>query len=77
MPTSICPYITFDGNCEEAVKFWGEALGADVKTMRMGDSPMPVPPEAKQHVMHATIKTESLSGGALACSQTGSASPGC
>jgi PhnB protein len=60
MATTINPYVTFDGNCEEAANFWAEALGAKAEIMRMGDSPMPVPPEAKNRVMHASIKTESL-----------------
>jgi PhnB protein len=60
MPTSLNPYVNLLGNCEEAVNFWGKALNAEVKIMRMGDSPMPVPPEAKNLVMHATVKAGNL-----------------
>ncbi len=60
MATTINPYVTLNGNCAEAVAFWAEALGGEAQVMRMGDSPMPVPPEAKDRVMHATIKTASL-----------------
>lgn len=60
MATTMNPYVTLNGNCAEAVKFWSDALGATSHIMRMGDSPMPVPPEAKDRVMHATIKTDSL-----------------
>lgn len=60
MATTMNPYVTLNGNCAEAVKFWSDALGATSHIMRMGDSPMPVPPEAKDLVMHATIKTDSL-----------------
>jgi PhnB protein len=60
MTTTVNPYVTLDGNCEEAMKFWAEALGAKLEILRMGDSPMPVPPEAKNRVMHSTLKTESL-----------------
>ncbi|MGE3706662.1 MAG: VOC family protein [Vicinamibacterales bacterium] len=60
MATTLNPYVTLNGNCAEAVAFWTAALGATSQVMRMGDSPMPVPPEAKDRVMHATIKTDAL-----------------
>jgi PhnB protein len=60
MATTISPYVTLNGNCAEAVAFWAEALGGEAQVMRMGDGPMPVPPEAQDRVMHATIKTASL-----------------
>ena len=60
MATTLNPYVTLNGNCAEAVEFWAQALGATTHIMRMGDSPMPVPPEAKDRVMHATIKTDTV-----------------
>jgi PhnB protein len=60
MATTINPYIAFDGNCEQAVKFWAEVLGAELDIRRMGDGPMPIPPEAKNRVMHATVKAGPL-----------------
>lgn len=75
MPTTLNPYVTLNGNCAEAVAFWSDALGGTSHVMRMGDSPMPVPPEAKDRVMHATIKTDHL---VLMCSDAmgGQAGPG-
>jgi PhnB protein len=55
MATTVNPYVNFDGNCESAVNFWAEALGGELRIMRMGDSPMSVPAEAKNRVMHATV----------------------
>jgi PhnB protein len=60
MSTSIAPYVTLDGKAEEAMKFWGDILGIQPEIMRMGDSPMNSPPEAKNRVMHATLKTPSF-----------------
>jgi PhnB protein len=60
MQTTLNPYVAFDGDCEAAVKFWGEVLRAETTIMRMGDSPMPYPPEAKNRVMHATVRSGSL-----------------
>ena len=50
------PYVFFDGNCREAVEFYAKALGAEVSVMGFGDSPMDVPEDQKDRVMHATIK---------------------
>jgi PhnB protein len=55
-------YIFFDGRCEEAVKFYQSALGAEVTMlMRFKDSPDPpqpgmCPPGAEDKVMHASFR---------------------
>jgi PhnB protein len=39
------PYLFFNGNCEQAVEFYRQALGAEVEmTMRFKDSPEAPPP---------------------------------
>ena len=52
----INPYISFPGNCEEAINFYKEKLGAEVLYMgRYGDSPMAgKAPDDK--IMHCTIR---------------------
>ncbi|GAW31072.1 VOC family protein [Carboxydocella sp. JDF658] len=35
----VVPYVTFNGNCEEAVKFYQQALGGELHIMRFGDAP--------------------------------------
>lgn len=50
------PYVSFNGNCREAVKFYKEALGGELLgIMRYGDSPMPSE-GAEDLVMHSTLK---------------------
>lgn len=55
------PYLFFEGRCEEALEFYGQALGAKVEMMmRYKDSPEPcdpkmVPPGSENKVMHATF----------------------
>jgi len=64
MPNSpqIQPYLYFAGRCEEAIAFYGKALGAKVDfLMHYKDSPEPMPPGMlqpgfEQKVMHATIR---------------------
>jgi PhnB protein len=55
----IQPYLFFDGRCEEAIAFYQQALGAEVKMlMRYKDSPdqAMVKPETKDKVMHASLQ---------------------
>jgi PhnB protein len=52
----VIPYINFKGNCEEAINFYKERLGAEVLYMgRYGDSPMKGKAPADK-IMHCTIK---------------------
>lgn len=60
MATTLNPYVTLAGNCEEAVMFWADALGATHHIIRMSENPMPMPDEARNLVMHATIRTDDL-----------------
>jgi len=56
MDTNI--YLHFNGNCEEAFKFYEKNLGAKILTLfRYEGSPMAdqTPPELKQKVMHGRI----------------------
>lgn len=52
------PYLFFNGNCEAALKFYQKVLGAKVEGMLRydtGPADMPVPPEWKDKVLHASI----------------------
>ena len=50
-------YLTFDGNCAEAMRFYEKTLGGTLKLMTHGESPMAAetPPEAKDRIMHAHL----------------------
>jgi PhnB protein len=56
------PYLFFNGRCEEAVKFYQKALGAEVQMMmRYKESPQPTPPgmtppDWGDKIMHASMK---------------------
>jgi PhnB protein len=57
----IQPYLFYPGNCDEAIAFYREALGAqEVMKMRFKEAPpdpeRPMPPEFAEKVMHATIQ---------------------
>lgn len=55
------PYLFFEGRCEEALAFYGKAIGAKiVDLMRFKESPEPPPPDmcppgSDDKVMHASF----------------------
>lgn len=57
-------YLFFNGRCEEALNFYTQALGGQIKAlMRYEGSPMendarPLPPDWGQKVMHAVFESE-------------------
>lgn len=58
----LIPYITFNGNCAEAVNFYQQVLGGESQILRFGDSPanpaFPVLGEAKNLVLHAELRKD-------------------
>ena len=58
--TTLQPYLFFGGRCEEALEFYGKALGAEIVMLtRFKDAPglEPKMPECfDEKVMHATIR---------------------
>ncbi|QOW09637.1 VOC family protein [Kaistella flava (ex Peng et al. 2021)] len=65
---TINPYLTFDGNCEEAFNFYKSVFGGDFPMVgKFGDMPAqegmpPLPEDAKNRIMHITlpISTETI-----------------
>ncbi|HTL06894.1 MAG TPA: VOC family protein [Chitinophagaceae bacterium] len=52
----LTPYLLFNGNAEEVLTFYKEALGGEVVMLsRYADSPMPVEESYKQKIMHARL----------------------
>ena len=56
------PYISFEGNCEEALNFYKDAIGGELTIMRYEGSPMEdkVSEDFKQKVLHGRIETGDL-----------------
>ncbi len=58
----LVPYLTFNGNCEEAVKFYQKALGGESQIMHFDDAPpnpaFQVPESAKNLVLHAELRKD-------------------
>ncbi|WP_456716956.1 VOC family protein [Bradyrhizobium sp. USDA 4353] len=51
----ICPYLNYNGDCEQALQHYARTLGAKIDMMmRYGEAPpeMPCDPEHKDRIMH-------------------------
>ena len=58
--TQINSYLTFNGNCREAMTFYKKCLGGKLEIQTIGQSPMAdqMPLEMKECILHATLTTE-------------------
>ncbi|MBC6991032.1 VOC family protein [Hymenobacter sp. BT491] len=59
----LIPYLTFNGNCREAMTFYRDCLGGDLQIQSFADTPAvadQMPAEAQQGVMHAILKSGDL-----------------
>jgi PhnB protein len=55
------PYLTFNGNCREAMEFYKACLGGELSIMPVGDSPMASQmPDKKDNVLHSTLKKDGM-----------------
>jgi PhnB protein len=56
------PFLLFDGNCAEAMRFYHQCLGGDLVLTRLGDTPMKdhFPPEKHERIINAHLKSGPL-----------------
>ena len=50
-------YLTFNGNCREAMQFYQDCLGGELSFQTIGESPMveEMPSPLKESIVHATL----------------------
>ena len=55
--SQIQSYLTFSGNCREAMTFYKNCLGGELNLQTIGDSPMAgqMPGEMKDCILHSTL----------------------
>lgn len=53
----ISPYLTFEGNCREAMTFYRECLGGDLTFQTVAETPIAdqCPAGIQNHIMHSTL----------------------
>ncbi len=54
--TTINPYLTFPGNCREAMEFYKTVLNGHLEIMPFEGSPVDVPDAYKNKVLHSTLR---------------------
>jgi PhnB protein len=55
-------YLTFNGNCREAMTFYQKCLGGELSFQTIGESPLSekLPPKMKDCILHSTLTKENL-----------------
>lgn len=58
----IVTYLTFSGNCREAMEFYQQCLGGTLELRRVGDSPMAeqLPEPMKDCILHASLTKKNM-----------------
>ena len=61
--TQIIAYLTFDGNCREAMTFYQECLGGELMLQTIGETPLAdqMPDSIKGYILHARLTKDGLS----------------
>ena len=56
------PYLTFNGNCKEAMGFYKDVFGGQLSLMTAGESPVANQMPASYHnsILHSSLKTENF-----------------
>ena len=54
----IQPYLTFNGKCAEAFRFYAKTLGGKLEMMTNGESPVAdqTPPDQRDRILHANLR---------------------
>lgn len=67
--TQLNPYLTFNGNCHEAMNFYRDCLGGELAVQTIGESPMAptIPEEMKHYILHAVLVNPALTLMATDC----------
>lgn len=60
--TQINSYLTFSGNCREAMTFYKECLGGELNFQTIGQSPLShkMPKQMKDCILHSTLTKDAL-----------------
>ena len=58
----LSPYLTFDGNCRQAMEFYQHCLGGELDVQRLADSPLAasLPFNVKDRIVHATLTSDHI-----------------
>jgi PhnB protein len=59
---NIHAYLTFNGNCREAMQFYQTCLGGELQLQTIGESPLSdkMPAQMKNSILHATLTKQNM-----------------
>lgn len=59
---TLTPYLLFDGNCEEAMRFYQSCLGGELTILKVKDSPAKdrMPASAQDRMLNARLRNGSM-----------------
>ena len=60
MDTTLNPYLNFNGNAAEAMKFYHSILGGELRMQTFGEAKMAKTPAEKNLLVHATLKSGAI-----------------
>lgn len=62
MAIQATPYLTFNGNCREAMNFYKACFGGELMLQTVAETPLAAqcPAGMQQHIMHAVLANDSL-----------------
>lgn len=60
--TNLNVYLTFSGNCREAMTFYKECIGGELSFQTIGESPLSdkMPEQMKNCILHSTLSGDNL-----------------
>jgi PhnB protein len=61
MQTVLVPYLNFNGNAGEAMKFYQNIFGGELKLQTFGDAGMANSEDEKDRLIHGELKTDTFS----------------
>jgi PhnB protein len=61
MGPRLIPYLNFDGNAAEAMKFYQSILGGELKMQTFGEAKMAKSPKDEKRIIHADLQNGDLS----------------
>ena len=60
MESTLTPYLNFNGNAGEAMKFYHAILGGDLQMQTFGETNMAQNPADKDRIIHAVLKSGAI-----------------
>ncbi len=61
MEPNLSPYLNFNGKTAEAMRFYKSILGGDLTMQTFGEAKMAQTPKEKDLIVHAALKSDSIS----------------